>query len=640
MCPLTIRVRLALAVIMSIKKIAKAKPTLNVWRVATKTMRMWLVRSSKNEHDTLPIPLYRLTYNISQGSDNTMFNSQNSSDFTYATLFNALIERKALAAKDIPSAKRLLQEDPNNLIHMLVSLGWISEQQLTDIIAQHTGYAIIQDTDYPTLPEQGLPIALRFIQEQQIIPYYTANNELIVVMNDPLNQETISALHFLFEHPPTIKIGIASLITQAITLVYSPNSEGDDNSDIDTINEPTEDDIEHLKDLASEAPVIQFVNKTIQQAAEQKASDIHFEPKEQSLTIRYRVDGILNAEKAPANCPSAAILSRIKIMAKLDIAERRLPQDGRIMTRSQGKTLDIRVSTLPTIHGESIVMRILNREDLELNFDTLGFSSDTLNSFMSTLSIPHGIILVTGPTGSGKSTTLYTALAHLNTPKVKIITVEDPVEYQLDGINQVPVKAQIGLDFAHCLRSIVRQDPDIIMIGEMRDVETAKIAIQSALTGHMVLSTLHTNSASGGITRLQDMGIDNYLLTSTINGILGQRLIRQLCHECREAYQPNKEEQSMIKSAEPSAAHTSLYRPKGCPACSHSGYRGRTMLVEWLPMSESIAALVMSNASASKLQHQAIQDGMKNLFQDGIRKVIQGDTSIEEVLRVTQQDNS
>ncbi|MFT5421696.1 MAG: general secretion pathway protein E [Candidatus Endobugula sp.] len=569
-----------------------------------------------------------------------MLNSQNSSDFTYATLFNALIEKKALAAKDIPSAKRLLQEDPNNLIRTLVSLGWISEQQLAEIIAQHTGYIIIQDTDYPTLPEQGLPISLRFIQEQQIIPYYTANNELVVVMNDPLNQETIDALHFLFEHPPIIKTGIASLITQAITLVYSPNSEGDDNSDIDTINEPTEDDIEHLKDLASEAPVIQFVNKTIQQAAEQKASDIHFEPKEQSLTIRYRVDGILNAEKAPANCPSAAILSRIKIMAKLDIAERRLPQDGRIMTRSQGKTLDIRVSTLPTIHGESIVMRILNREDLDLNFDTLGFSSDTLNSFMSTLSIPHGIILVTGPTGSGKSTTLYTALAHLNTPKVKIITVEDPVEYQLDGINQVPVKAQIGLDFAHSLRSIVRQDPDIIMIGEMRDVETAKIAIQSALTGHMVLSTLHTNSASGGITRLQDMGIDNYLLTSTINGILGQRLIRQLCHECREAYQPNKEEQNMIKSAGPSAAHTRLYRPKGCQACSHSGYRGRTMLVEWLPMSESIAALVMSNASASKLQHQAIQDGMTNLFQDGIRKVIQGDTSIEEVLRVTQQDNS
>jgi general secretion pathway protein E len=398
-----------------------------------------------------------------------------------------------------------------------------------------------------------------------------------------------------------------------------------------------EADVEQLRDLASEAPVIRLVNLVIQRAVELRASDIHIEPFENRLKVRYRVDGVLEeAESPPANL-TAAVISRIKIMAKLNIAERRLPQDGRIMLRVQGKELDLRVSTVPTAHGESVVMRLLDRETVVFDFHRLGFTDEFLPKFQHVLEQPHGILLVTGPTGSGKTTTLYTALSKLNTPDVKIITVEDPVEYQIEGINQIQAKPQIGLDFANALRSIVRQDPDIIMIGEMRDLETSRIAIQSALTGHLVLSTLHTNNAAGGVTRLLDMGVEDYLLTSTVNGILAQRLVRRLEPTHAERYEalPEVIEEFGLRRFQPEGP-IYLYRPKPS-ALTPTGYLGRTTIAELLVMDDELRRLVMRHAGMGELEEAARARGMRTMYEDGLVKALQGLTTIEEVLRVTQE---
>jgi general secretion pathway protein E len=396
------------------------------------------------------------------------------------------------------------------------------------------------------------------------------------------------------------------------------------------------DDVEHLRDLASEAPVIRLVNLVIQRAVEFRASDIHIEPFENRLKVRYRIDGVLQEGESPPANLTAAVISRIKIMAKLNIAERRLPQDGRIMLRVQGKELDLRVSTMPTSHGESVVMRLLDRETVVFDFERLGFTDNFLPQFQKVLEQPHGILLVTGPTGSGKTTTLYTALSKLNTSDVKIITVEDPVEYQIEGINQIQAKPQIGLDFANALRSIVRQDPDIIMIGEMRDLETARIAIQSALTGHLVLSTLHTNNAAGGITRLLDMGVEDYLLTSTVNGILAQRLVRRLepLHAERYPASPEEIEKFDLRRFQPEG-EIFLYHPRPSEL-SPTGYLGRTTIMEFLVMNDDIRRGVMRHAGMGELEQLARNAGMRTMYEDGIMKALAGLTTIEEVLRVTE----
>jgi general secretion pathway protein E len=403
--------------------------------------------------------------------------------------------------------------------------------------------------------------------------------------------------------------------------------------------EAGEEDIEHLRDLASEAPVIRLVNLILQRAVEARASDIHIEPFENRLKVRYRIDGVLQEVEAPPSSSTAAVISRIKIMAKLNIAERRLPQDGRIMHRVQGKELDLRVSTIPTSHGESVVMRILDRESVVLDFDSLGFDEHLRKKFVKALEMPHGIILVTGPTGSGKTTTLYTALSALNTPERKIITVEDPVEYQLEGINQIQAKSSIGLDFSHALRAIVRQDPDVIMIGEMRDLETARIAIQSALTGHLVLSTIHTNDAASGITRMLDMGVDDYLLTSTVNAILAQRLVRTLDKTSREAYELLPEvarEIGLTRLGGQERERYILYRPVPTEE-NPNGYRGRTTILELLLMTDPIRRLVMNHATSGEIQNLAVAEGMRTMYQDGLEKCLSGLTTLDEVLRVTQE---
>ncbi|HYZ34421.1 MAG TPA: GspE/PulE family protein, partial [Crenalkalicoccus sp.] len=378
-------------------------------------------------------------------------------------------------------------------------------------------------------------------------------------------------------------------------------------------------------------------NALIARAVEARASDIHLEPTEDRLRIRLRVDGVLEEVEGPPPALRHAVVSRIKIMAKLNIAERRLAQDGRLRFAVRGKEVDFRVSTTPVIHGESVVLRILDRGSLVLEFEALGFSPDILPRYREILERPHGILLVTGPTGSGKTTTLYTSLMALNTPERKILTIEDPIEYQLQGVNQTQVKPQIGLSFGAALRSFLRQDPDIMMVGEIRDLETAQIAVQAALTGHMILSTLHTNDAASAVTRLLDMGVEPFLLTSTLNAVVGQRLVRRLCPHCRRAVTPSAEAVAALGLAElvPAGAPLRLYEPVGCEHCN-GGYRGRAAILELLPMSEPIARLVLARAEARAIGEAAAAEGMRTMFADGMLKALAGLTTADEVLRVTR----
>ncbi|MGH7964938.1 MAG: type II secretion system ATPase GspE, partial [Candidatus Binatia bacterium] len=403
--------------------------------------------------------------------------------------------------------------------------------------------------------------------------------------------------------------------------------------------EDDQEDVEHLRDLASEAPVIRLVNALIARALEQRASDIHIEPFEKELRVRYRIDGILHDVDAPPRKLQAALISRVKLMAKLNIAERRLPQDGRIKLRMLGREIDLRVSTLPTLYGESVVLRILDRSSIVVSLDSLGFPRDTLEEFDTLITRPYGMILVTGPTGSGKTTSLYGALDKINSPDKKIITIEDPVEYQLRGVNQIHVKPQIGLTFANGLRSIVRQDPDVIMIGEIRDYETAEIAVQAALTGHLVFSTLHTNDAAGAVSRLLEMGVEDYLLASSLLGIMAQRLVRTLCRHCRRPVEggvrptgngSGTNGQEIVPMA--------VYEPQGCEECAMTGYHGRSGIFELLPLSEGVRQLILKRASADIIKNCAVSEGMRTLREDGWRKVSEGTTTVAEVLRVTQDE--
>jgi general secretion pathway protein E len=459
-------------------------------------------------------------------------------------------------------------------------------------------------------------------------------------MADPLDRYAIDAVRLITGCQVLPKIAVPAELEAAIERLYgrdrstagqlveAANGSGDDAIDLD---------VERLKDLASEAPVIRLVNQLIGKALESRASDIHIEPFEDRLKLRYRIDGVLREMDSPPNRMRAAIVSRIKIMARLNIAERRLPQDGRIKLAVRGTPIDLRVSTVPTMHGESVVLRLLNRESVRLDFAALGINGRSLEIYLSILERPHGILLVTGPTGSGKTTTLYASLVRLNTPERKILTVEDPIEYQLDGINQIQVKPSIGLDFANMLRSFLRHDPDIVMVGEIRDSETAEIAVQAALTGHLVLSTLHTNNAASSITRLLDMGVQDYLLTSTVNGIAAQRLVRTLCPHCREPYQAMTELVEQLGLRRYTTAESIvLYRPKGCEECAGTGYFGRTSIFETLVMDDALRRLVLRHAESNELHRAAVEQGMRSMYDDGMIKALAGETAIEEVLKVTR----
>ncbi len=550
-----------------------------------------------------------------------------------------MIARGRLKEADLGRARRLHEENPEgDFISLMTRLGLVSERDAAEALAEVMKLPLLSAKECPDAPPPNVQVSTRFLKQYHVVPIGEDETQVSLLVAEPQDPYPAEAMQLATGKDVQVRVGLRSEIDDLIERYY-----GSGRSAMGTIVENlsddatrSEDDVEHLRDLASEAPVIRLVNLVIQRAVEARASDIHIEPFENRLKVRYRIDGVLEEVESPPASSTAAVISRVKIMAKLNIAERRLPQDGRIMLRVQGKELDLRVSTMPTSYGESVVMRILDRESVVLDFHKLGFTDQFLPRFLEVLNLPHGIMLVTGPTGSGKTTTLYTALSKINTPDVKIITVEDPVEYQIEGINQIQAKPQIGLDFAHALRSIVRQDPDIIMIGEMRDLETAKIAIQSALTGHLVLSTLHTNNAAGGITRLLDMGVEDYLLSSTVNGILAQRLVRRVEPTHAQPYLAMPEVVQEFKLEQYTEDRPiRLFKPTPSNL-TPTGYLGRTTIMEFLVMSDPLRRLVMKHADMGVIEQAAREQGMRTMYEDGLIKALSGTTTIEEVMRVCQ----
>ncbi len=500
----------------------------------------------------------------------------------------------------------------------------------------------LEKDDLPKVPFVINGLSSRFIIENQLIPIEFKNNALKIAMANPDDKDTIEALKVALSSDILVYAADSQIIEEYLSRFYGQESQNINKiiedmgtGDIELLK-IEEEDIGHLKDLASEAPIIKLVNMLITRAVESRASDIHIEPFEDELRVRYRIDGILHDIESIPKKLQPAIISRVKIMSKLNIAERRLPQDGRIKLKVGESEIDLRVSTIPVLYGESLVMRILRREGIVIDLEKLGFPNNTLAGFATLINKPNGIILVTGPTGSGKTTTLYGALDKINSPDKKIITVEDPVEYQLKGVNQIHVKPQIGLNFANTLRHIVRQDPDIIMIGEIRDLETAEIAIQSALTGHLVFSTLHTNDAPSSLTRLLDMGVESFLLSSTIRGVLAQRLVRVICPSCKEADE-NSARNTQDLSAFGFDTEITSFVGRGCEQCDYTGYFGRSGIFELLIIDDDIRKLILKNADSNQIREVARQKGMKTLLEDGLDKVREGTTTLNEVLRVTQE---
>ncbi len=551
-------------------------------------------------------------------------------------IVSALLESGDLRPEELRRAEAL-QEPGVGVLSMLEKLGLLSEQRQAAATARVLQLPLADPANAPELAPETHPVSARFLRQFQLVPVRMDPDGLEVWAAQAHLQAPLDALRVATEQTLNVKVAPRSAVTTLLDRWYPEVSP--DAADADGEGEGGDlEDVEHLRDMASEAPVIRIVNQILQRAAELGASDIHLEPFERQLKLRYRIDGVLEEMDAPPHALAAAVLSRFKILAKLDIAERRLPQDGRIQLRVQGRELDLRASTIPTSHGESLVLRLLDREAVQFDLAQMGFSDHLRTQFEEVLRQPHGIVLVTGPTGSGKTTTLYAALSQLNTPHVKIITVEDPVEYRMEGVNQIQVKPQIGLDFSHALRSIVRQDPDIILVGEMRDIETARTAIQSALTGHLVLSTLHTNSAAGGLTRLRDMGIENYLVASTVNALLAQRLVRRI--------EPTHAQPYLASEAEIERFNLRRYQPQGDivlhrpmpSAVTPTGYRGRVAIAELVKMSDALGRAVMDNAATGALERIAREEGSASMAEDGIRKALAGLTTLEEVMRVTQAD--
>jgi len=524
----------------------------------------------------------------------------------------------------------------------LLAQGAVSEDALLRALARGLGLEVVSLAEGPRGPAITNTLSVRFLQEHRIFPLRLEDGILTVAMSDPTDAEAIEGLRVALGLEIRVCLAREAEILAAIERAYRDAATSMERI-IDEISPEeaegvlagSDEDVAHLREVAQEAPVVRLVNLIITRAVEIGASDIHIEPFEGQLRIRYRLDGVLHETEAPPMRLQAAITSRVKIMAKMNIAERRLPQDGRIMLKVLNRAIDLRVSTIPTIYGESVVMRILDRQSLLLTLDRLGFPERERQQFERLIQRPYGIILVTGPTGSGKTTTLYAALDKINFPDRKIITIEDPVEYQMSGVNQIQVKPRIGLTFANGLRHIVRQDPDVILVGEIRDAETADIAIHAALTGHLVFSTLHTNDAAGAVTRLQDMGIESYLIASTVLGILAQRLVRLVCRECREPYPVEGEIRRELAALGPEVR---AYRGRGCEACNYTGYRGRTGIYEFLVVDDELQRLALQKTSAQVIKQAAMAKGMRTLREDGWDKVLRGLTTVAEVLRVTQEE--
>src|SRR5438093_2276155 len=521
----------------------------------------------------------------------------------------------------------------------LVELGAVKSEDVLRALAEQQNLAYLSRDELPSPLPVVKTLSAKYLRQYTVCPVSIENGLLTVAIADPLNAVVLDDLRQFTGLAVKLVVSSAEAITEAIDRTYDGAA-----TPLQRIVEGIEDesagageeDVNHLRDMAFEAPVVRLVNLLIENAIDAEASDIHVEPFEDASRIRYRLDGILFDQEAPPRRLQAAVTSRIELMAEMNIAERRLPQDGRIRVTLRGRRVDIRVSPIPTVRGESIVMRLLDRSSVFLPMEKLGFAPGTLRRFEALIKRPHGILLVTGPTGSSKTTTLYGALDKINTPDRKIITVEDPVEYQLKGVNQIHVKPKIGLTFATGLRHIVRQDPDVILIGEIRDLETAEIAIQAALPGHLVFSTLHTNDAPGAIPRLQDMGAEPYLIASVLEGVLAQRLVRRICQACRAPETPSAADIEALGVEAPRGV--SLYRGLGCDECRKTGYRGRTAIYELFAITEDVRSLILRRASSREIRRLAIEGGMVTLRQDGWARAVDGVTTIEEVLRVTQED--
>ena len=545
----------------------------------------------------------------------------------FQRLGEMLVERRKIEAEELERALELQRERGDKLGKILVDMGLVAQRDVLAALSEQLDVPLVTiDGPPPPAPEiDGL--SYRFLRQSHAFPVALNGSVLTVAMADPMDFETAAAIGSFSGLEIRTALAAEQEIADAVDRHYADGERqvlsggGED--------EEALADLEHLRDMASEAPVIRLVNAMIADALEKRSSDIHIEPFEKEFRVRFRIDGVLSSQETPPRELKAAIISRLKLMAKLNIAERRLPQDGRIKIKILGREVDLRVSTLPTLYGESVVMRLLDRSAGDFyDLRRLGFDPTLLQQMEHFTSLPHGIFLVTGPTGSGKSTTLYSALKRINLPDKKIITIEDPVEYQMDGINQIHVNPQIGLTFAAGLRHIVRQDPDVIMVGEIRDRETADIAIRAALTGHLVFSTLHTNDAPSAVTRLADMGIESYLLTSSLVAVLAQRLVRVICKNCKR---PAGE------AVAPDGTRVRSYRGAGCAVCNGTGYISRVGIFEMMQLNDEIRRLIMENADAARLTEAARRSGMRNLREDGWQKIRDGVTTVDEVMRVTQE---
>jgi general secretion pathway protein E len=560
-----------------------------------------------------------------------------------AKLGASLVDSGAIDRRTLDRARRVAAETGARLDQVLTQLGLVSDRGLAEALAQLIAAPLIGAADYPDAPLFHERLKPKFLRRVRAMPIAASDGRAIVAMADPLDVFTRNAISAALGRPVAVAVAVPIELEAALERLYAELGEGSEAAEmLDEMvadAEPAEEDAERLKDLASEAPVIRLVNQLIARAVETHASDVHLEPFPDRLRIRYRYDGVLHEVEPPPARLQAAVISRIKIMARLDIAERRLPQDGRIKLTVRGHEIDFRVSSVPSLHGEKVVLRILDRTAVEFDFAKLGLPHDIRQGIERALDLPNGMVLVTGPTGSGKTTTLYTGLLKLNTVARNVVTVEDPIEYQLTGINQIQVKPQIGLNFASLLRSILRQDPDVIMIGEIRDLETVQIAVQAALTGHLVLSTIHTNSAAATMTRLRDMGLEDYLMTATLKAVLAQRLVRRLCPGCKT---PDPAPSALIERfglerLAPDKEIT-LFHAQGCPACRGTGYRGRRAIAELLVPNRAIDRLIFEGADDAAIERVAVEQGMRPIFDSGLLAVIEGDTTIEEVVRCIRSE--
>ena len=560
------------------------------------------------------------------------------------SLGESLVEQKLISEQDLKKAVAESEKSAENLRRTLVRLGMVSEEAILSFYEEQLGIPHVDLSNYLIDSKTIKLVPEALARRYHVVPLFKTGDTLTLAMEDPLNVIALDDLR--------LKTGLAiepvvaneAEIKQAINQYYGVSSSIDeviksiDTGEMAAVSEKEEDlSLEKLQNLAEEAPIIKLVNLILMQALRDGASDIHVEPEAGLLMVRTRIDGVLhNLSSIPKNL-QAAVLSRLKIMSDLNIAVKRIPQDGRFQINLEEKQIDVRISSLPTVHGENIVMRLLDTSSILLGLEQLGLYPENLAQFRSLIEKPHGILLVTGPTGSGKTTTLYSALNIINKPEINIMTLEDPVEYQLKGIRQSQINLKAGMTFAGGLRSILRQDPDVVLVGEIRDKETAEIAVQAALTGHLVFSTLHTNDAPSSLTRLVDMGIEPFLISSSILGLLAQRLVRTICANCKEQYEPTPKALAELGIKE-GKEKIKLWRGKGCNVCKNTGYKGRIGIFELMIMSEKVKELVLTKTSSSVIKKAAQEAGMKTLLEDGIRKVLDGVTTIDEVLRVTMLD--